>query len=78
MEILIMIYTSYSLCLSLYFMFLAGNLKFLRTAPAKKPDAKAQALKAAKAVKPDGTKKAYVRLTPDYDALDVANKIGII
>ncbi|KAJ0083203.1 hypothetical protein Patl1_30852 [Pistacia atlantica] len=27
---------------------------------------------------PDGTKKAYVRLTPDYDALDVANKIGII
>lgn len=26
----------------------------------------------------DGTKKAYVRLTPDYDALDVANKIGII
>jgi large subunit ribosomal protein L23Ae len=23
-------------------------------------------------------KKAYVRLTPDYDALDVANKIGII
>ncbi|KAL0927243.1 hypothetical protein M5K25_001407 [Dendrobium thyrsiflorum] len=28
--------------------------------------------------KPDGTKKAYVRLTPDYDALGVANKIGII
>ncbi|CAF1869282.1 unnamed protein product [Brassica oleracea] len=28
--------------------------------------------------RPDGTKKAYVRLTPDYDALDVANKIGII
>eukprot|EP00983_Pelagomonas_calceolata_P127756 1161442-Pelagomonas_calceolata.AAC.4 len=27
---------------------------------------------------PDGTKKAYVRLTSDYDALDVANKIGII
>ncbi|KAH7840204.1 hypothetical protein Vadar_014094 [Vaccinium darrowii] len=29
-------------------------------------------------IRPDGTKKAYVRLTPDYDALDVANKIGII
>ncbi|XP_051149629.1 60S ribosomal protein L23a-like [Andrographis paniculata] len=29
-------------------------------------------------LRPDGTKKAYVRLTPDYDALDVANKIGII
>ena len=28
--------------------------------------------------RPDGAKKAYVRLTQDYDALDVANKIGII
>jgi hypothetical protein len=28
--------------------------------------------------RPDGNKKAYVRLTADYDALDVANKIGII
>ena len=28
--------------------------------------------------RPDGLKKAYVRLTADYDALDVANKIGII
>ena len=29
-------------------------------------------------IRPDGVKKAYVRLAPDYDALDVANKIGII
>eukprot|EP00244_Chara_vulgaris_P014784 TRINITY_DN94_c0_g1_i2.p1 TRINITY_DN94_c0_g1~~TRINITY_DN94_c0_g1_i2.p1 ORF type:complete len:152 (+),score=32.08 TRINITY_DN94_c0_g1_i2:175-630(+) len=29
-------------------------------------------------IRPDGQKKAYVRLTPDYDALDIANKIGII
>jgi len=29
-------------------------------------------------IRPDGQKKAYVRLTPDSDALDVANKIGII
>merc|ERR1712216_720785 len=29
-------------------------------------------------IRPDGAKKAYVRLTSDYDALDVANKIGII
>jgi large subunit ribosomal protein L23Ae len=29
-------------------------------------------------IRPDGQKKAYVRLLPDYDALDVANKIGII
>ena len=25
-------------------------------------------------IRPDGQKKAYVRLMPDYDALDVANK----
>eukprot|EP00403_Amphidinium_massartii_P040707 CAMPEP_0178435276 /NCGR_PEP_ID=MMETSP0689_2-20121128/33848_1 /TAXON_ID=160604 /ORGANISM="Amphidinium massartii, Strain CS-259" /LENGTH=166 /DNA_ID=CAMNT_0020057351 /DNA_START=73 /DNA_END=573 /DNA_ORIENTATION=+ len=29
-------------------------------------------------IRPDGQKKAYVKLTPDYDALDVANRIGII
>ena len=29
-------------------------------------------------IKRDGEKKADVRLAPDYDALDVANKIGII
>nr|XP_045015998.1 60S ribosomal protein L23a-like [Jaculus jaculus] len=29
-------------------------------------------------VRPYGEKKAYVRLAPNYDALDVANKIGII
>ncbi|KHN80928.1 60S ribosomal protein L23a [Toxocara canis] len=29
-------------------------------------------------ITPHHTKKAYVRLAPDYDALDVANKIGII
>ena len=29
-------------------------------------------------VRADGNKKAFVRLSPDFDALDVANKIGII
>eukprot|EP00924_Labyrinthula_sp_SR-Ha-C_P016899 snap_masked-scaffold_6-processed-gene-18.16-mRNA-1 protein AED:0.42 eAED:0.43 QI:0/-1/0/1/-1/1/1/0/145 len=29
-------------------------------------------------IRPDAKKKAFVRLTPDYDALDVANRIGII
>ncbi|XP_057639952.1 60S ribosomal protein L23a-like [Chionomys nivalis] len=29
-------------------------------------------------IRPDGEKKVYVQLAPDYDALDVANKIGII
>ena len=27
---------------------------------------------------PNGTKKAYVILTPDQEALDIANKIGIM
>merc|ERR1712176_567121 len=35
-------------------------------------------LKINSLIRPDGQKKAYVRLTQDYDALDVANKIGII
>ncbi|CAG8446418.1 5868_t:CDS:2 [Diversispora eburnea] len=29
-------------------------------------------------IRPNGTKKAYVRLTADVDALDIANKIGFI
>ncbi|CAM9795424.1 unnamed protein product [Discosporangium mesarthrocarpum] len=29
-------------------------------------------------IRPDGKKKAYVRLTQDYDALEIANRIGII
>lgn len=28
--------------------------------------------------RPDGKKKAYVHLTQDFDALEIANKIGII
>ena len=29
-------------------------------------------------IRPNGEKKAYIYLAPDYDALDVANRIGII
>jgi len=29
-------------------------------------------------IRPDGLKKAYVRLTSDQEALEVANTIGII
>jgi len=29
-------------------------------------------------VRPDGLKKAYARLSPDVEALEVANRIGII
>ena len=28
-------------------------------------------------IRPDGETEAYVWLAPDYDALDIANKIGI-
>ena len=34
-----------------------------------------QAKKINTLIRPDGQKKAYVRLTSDYDALDVANKV---
>merc|ERR1719169_43959 len=37
-----------------------------------------QAAKINTLIRPDGKKKAYVHLTQDYDALDVANRIGII
>ncbi|UMM41510.1 hypothetical protein L5515_017744 [Caenorhabditis briggsae] len=37
-----------------------------------------QALKVNTLITPLQQKKAYVRLTADYDALDVANKIGVI
>ncbi len=37
-----------------------------------------EAIKINTLVRPDGNKKAYVRLHPDNDALDVANKIGFI
>ncbi|CCG84928.1 protein of unknown function [Taphrina deformans PYCC 5710] len=29
-------------------------------------------------IRPDGTKKAYIRLSPDVDALDIANTIGYV
>jgi len=37
-----------------------------------------QAEKVNTLIRPDGLKKAYVKLTADYEALDVANKLGII
>ncbi|QPG72809.1 60S ribosomal protein L25 [Brettanomyces nanus] len=37
-----------------------------------------EALKVNTLIRPNGTKKAYIKLTSDYDALDIANKIGYI
>jgi len=55
---------------------LLANKRHIKDAIQKMYDIKA--LKVNTLIRPDGTKKAYVRLTSDYDALDVANKIGII
>lgn len=63
-----------------------NTIVFIVDVRANKPKIKAavqktyeiQAAKINTLVRPDGLKKAYVRLTSDNDALDVASKIGII
>eukprot|EP00929_Paragymnodinium_shiwhaense_P122064 TRINITY_DN945_c0_g1_i2.p2 TRINITY_DN945_c0_g1~~TRINITY_DN945_c0_g1_i2.p2 ORF type:complete len:141 (+),score=56.61 TRINITY_DN945_c0_g1_i2:77-499(+) len=63
-----------------------NTLVFLVNLKATKPKIKqavkelydVQAAKVNTLIRPDGKKKAYVHLTQDYDALDVANRIGII
>jgi len=53
-----------------------SNKRMIKNAVFKLYDVKAQ--KVNTLIRPDGQKKAYVRLTSDFDALDVANKIGVI
>jgi len=63
-----------------------NTLVFLVDIKANKPQIKAaikklydvDALKVNTLIRPDGKKKAFVRLTKDVDALDVANKIGVV
>eukprot|EP00180_Rhodochaete_pulchella_P001308 Plantae.Rhodophyta-Rhodochaete_pulchella.ctg21167.p1 GENE.Plantae.Rhodophyta-Rhodochaete_pulchella.ctg21167~~Plantae.Rhodophyta-Rhodochaete_pulchella.ctg21167.p1 ORF type:complete len:146 (-),score=38.72 Plantae.Rhodophyta-Rhodochaete_pulchella.ctg21167:53-490(-) len=63
-----------------------NTIVFIVDTRASKPKIKASikamydiaALKVNTLIRPDGQKKAYVRLTSDYDALDVASRIGII
>lgn len=63
-----------------------NTIVFIVDVRANKPKIKAavtkiydiHALKVNTLVRPDGQKKAYVRLTSDNDALDVASRIGII
>eukprot|EP00411_Alexandrium_monilatum_P001840 CAMPEP_0175200302 /NCGR_PEP_ID=MMETSP0093-20121207/9469_1 /TAXON_ID=311494 /ORGANISM="Alexandrium monilatum, Strain CCMP3105" /LENGTH=181 /DNA_ID=CAMNT_0016493315 /DNA_START=84 /DNA_END=630 /DNA_ORIENTATION=+ len=63
-----------------------NTLVFLVDIKATKPKIKeavkslydVQCAKVNTLIRPDGKKKAYVHLTQDYDALDVANRIGII
>jgi len=53
-----------------------ANKRQIRDAIQKLYDIKTE--KVNTLIRPDGKKKAFARLTQDYDALDVANKIGII
>ncbi|XP_033161904.1 60S ribosomal protein L23a [Drosophila mauritiana] len=55
---------------------LRANKNHVRAAVRKLYDIKV--VKVNVLIRPDGQKKAYVRLARDYDALDIANKIGII
>ncbi|XP_023227139.1 60S ribosomal protein L23a-like [Centruroides sculpturatus] len=59
-----------------FIVHLKANKPQIKTAVKKLYDIDVQ--KVNTLIRPDGQKKAYVRLAPDYDALDVANKIGII
>lgn len=60
----------------MFIVDLRANKKQIKDAVEKMYEIKAQ--KVNTLVRPDGQKKAYVRLTPETDGLDVANKIGII
>ncbi len=53
-----------------------ANKKQIKAAVESLYDVKVQSVNTL--IRPDGKKKAYVRLTKDFDALDVANRIGII
>jgi large subunit ribosomal protein L23Ae len=53
-----------------------SNKKQIRAAVEKLYDIKCA--KVNTLIRPDGLKKAFVKLSMDYDALDVANKIGVI
>jgi len=54
----------------------ASNKRQIKAAVAAMYDIKAA--KVNTLIRPDGVKKAYVKLTGDHDAFDVANRIGII
>mmetsp|Transcript_22661 Transcript_22661/g.22863 ORF Transcript_22661/g.22863 Transcript_22661/m.22863 type:complete len:183 (-) Transcript_22661:45-593(-) len=53
-----------------------ANKKQIKSSVKKLYDIQSQ--KVNTLIRPDGQKKAFVKLTADYDALDVANRIGII
>merc|ERR1711934_252912 len=63
-----------------------NTLVFIVSRKANKPQVKlavkelydVKVVKVNTLIRPDGRKKAFVRLSPDHDAVEVANKIGIV
>jgi len=55
---------------------LKANKRHIKDAAKKLYDVNVQRVNTL--IRPDGRKKAYVRLSAEHDALDVANKIGFI
>merc|ERR1712004_617095 len=60
----------------LFFVDILANKPQIKAAVKKMYDVEIQ--KVNTLIRPDGAKKAYVKLASDCDALDIANKIGII
>eukprot|EP00158_Paraphelidium_tribonemae_P009164 Partr_v1_DN28791_c2_g1_i2_m61901 putative Ribosomal protein len=64
-------------CNTLVFIVeVTANKKHIKDAIKRMYDVDAE--KVNTLIRPDGTKKAYIRLSADVEALDVANKIGFI
>lgn len=59
-----------------FIVALTANKKQIKQAVKKLYDI--QADKVNTLIRPDGQKKAYVKLTTDYDATDVASRLGLI
>ncbi|CAF0930107.1 unnamed protein product [Adineta steineri] len=59
-----------------FIVSIRANKPMIKAAVKKMYDVDAEKINTL--IRPDGEKKAYVRLKADHDALDVANRIGII
>lgn len=59
-----------------FIVALTANKKQIKQAVKKLYDIQAE--KVNTLIRPDGQKKAYVKLTTDYDATDVASRLGLI
>lgn len=53
-----------------------SNKRQIKSAVQKLYDVEAEKIRTL--IRPDGKKKAYIRLTPDQDALDVSSRVGLL